>query len=248
MKSVFLADFLTTWSVSVSTVVRRGDFRGQRMHDILRHAEHILESHNDADYTADAIENINKALDQRFNLLSKVFSLKSLRRSELRSLSQTDALCRIGALRPLMIGEINSIRNKVNHEDDTPPNLTDSKRLAEFAWYVLKSTDALVQVDNIALLFRSSHDAVSTTVNLTDPWHVDCSAQLGPSRISLSPFTGNIRCNMDEESYLTIVDHDLGILPDPETGMISFSGTLALTPNQQLSLAKAIAGEAPLYG
>jgi hypothetical protein len=30
--------------------------------------------------------------------------------------------------------------------------------------------------------------------------------------------------------------------------MISVIGTLILTPDQQLSLAKAIAGEAPLYG
>jgi hypothetical protein len=54
-----------------------------------------------------------------------------------------DQLEYFGIIRPLMLNRLIEIRNSVEHEYVSPPELDRCKELVEFVWYFLRSTDVL---------------------------------------------------------------------------------------------------------
>lgn len=116
--SVYCVDFISSWSCSITLSQRRTDFPGQRHYDILDHADVLLAGNPDDFFKADALENINKAVDQRFRALSTALNLRDLRRGMQGEQKVPNMLRSLGVIKPMLVDEINGGRNRVNHEDE----------------------------------------------------------------------------------------------------------------------------------
>jgi hypothetical protein len=248
--SLFMVDCFTTWQPHIRRVVRHLDFRGSRHHEILSRAEKLLSISPDEFDKADAIENINKALDQRFRALSEDLQLKRLKKAWSASATHVDMLCSLGAIRPMMTDEVNNIRNAVNHEDEAPPLTDDCRRYAEFAWYLLRVTDSLMQIAEITL--QMMEPTTTSTVELTivprTGWDGSVSIDASPEYLKTEPFGGNFRVHCDPDDYARLVTPGIGITGSDSSGRARFKGSTILTPPQQLTIAKTIVSMAPLFG
>lgn len=84
-----------------------------------------------------------------------------------------ERLEQLGVIRNQMLFELNGIRNKIEHFDDSPPSQKECARYLEFVWYFLRTTDQMVRTVNHGYesgYLRSHNNLCEFTVN-TGPSH-----------------------------------------------------------------------------
>lgn len=108
-----------------------------------------------ADLNAQSIDDVGRgtvvqklwnAVDHRIRALHTIYHLNVVR-SLLglpRSTTSLDVLRHLGVIRPLILKNLKSVRNRVEHQDRDAPNELECNNLVDSVWYFLRSTDYLV--------------------------------------------------------------------------------------------------------
>ena len=115
-----------------------------RSYAMLEHAEKLLQ-HPSSDLSlVDVVTTLRRAVDRRVRALHAVYSFRTIPVRD----KPNDPLLLLeffGIVRSRMFQKLVDIRNAVEHEDATPPDLETCKDFAEFTWYFLRSTDRILQ-------------------------------------------------------------------------------------------------------
>jgi hypothetical protein len=103
-----------------------------------------------------------------------------------------------------MVAKLHDIRNRVEHQDSSPPDVDECAQFAEFVWYFLKSTDSLASVvpDGFCINPRGGlyDDPYGLTVN-TGPeckWGIQISGWVPGEWIASDPPTDWMVLECDE--------------------------------------------------
>lgn len=111
-----------------------------------RHAELKLHPNASELDRADCILWLNRAVSLRLKLIHKEYGLRTVARElQIKKGNHAEVLSAIGLIRPQMLQTLTTLRNAVEHEDAPPPPLVRCHEFVEFTWYLLRSTDNLVQ-------------------------------------------------------------------------------------------------------
>jgi hypothetical protein len=230
------------WSVRPSGFVPNAEDPGIRQHEFLEHVDRLLVGVVNPFTLADAVENLNKAVDQRIARLTSAFSLNDLRRPGGGNMDRYELLTHLGVIKPIMRSELNDIRNAVNHEDALPPAREQCVRLAEFAWYFLRSTDGIVRIRELRMRVddpASAPVAKATILIVAEPsrgWDCELVGTVPPHMLSADPVPQHIRVSMTEAQRAAALSPVSGFLLNT-AGMVDLSGRTVLTPEQKITIA-----------
>lgn len=132
-----------------------------RPHELWSHARALLEQAPSRESRADAISNLKRAISLRVSALNSLYGLKKLTHFR-RTNSLTLTMADFGIIRPLLLGQILDLRNRIEHQDELPPSDQRCAEWLDVVWYFLKSTD---------LLLRGGCNAISFDLDERDQAH-----------------------------------------------------------------------------
>lgn len=125
-----------------------------RAYAFLRRAEHFLNMLPDPTEhdLADCLSNLRRCFTHRLRLLEKHYNIRSaIGASKKRHLAELFA--EVGIIRPLMLKALLDDRNEVEYADAKPPSLERCREFAEAVWYLLRTTDSLLEVGRTEVCF-----------------------------------------------------------------------------------------------
>jgi hypothetical protein len=88
----------------------------ERPYSHWRHAEELLDTASNEFQRTDIITTLKRAIDVRLRALSAAYEFKRIPLADLPQ-GQLEQLAYLGVLRPLLIGRLIEIRNRIEHED-----------------------------------------------------------------------------------------------------------------------------------
>jgi hypothetical protein len=109
------------------------------------HADQLCKCASKELQLVDVVSALKRAIDFRIKRLNELYQFKRAPFLS-KNTGAIDFLAQVGALRPMMLEKLLSIRNKIEHQDKNPPKLNECLELTDFTWYFLRSTDQLVRV------------------------------------------------------------------------------------------------------
>jgi hypothetical protein len=65
-----------------------------------------------------------------------------------------ELLADVGVIRPLMLQSLLKVRNEVEYNDASPPDVIRCNEFADAVWYLLKTTDSMLEVGRTDIAFR----------------------------------------------------------------------------------------------
>jgi len=144
MDRKWLTSEILGWRVNAQGFTLPSENLWKRAYEIWNHAEQVLSRPTSEFLRVDVIATLRRAIDNRVRLLNSLYSFRSIpikeKPSEILSMLEF-----AGVIRPLMLQKLIDIRNAVEHEDASPPNIEACQVFLEFTWYFLRSTDRLAQ-------------------------------------------------------------------------------------------------------
>jgi hypothetical protein len=106
--------------------------------------KNISNATSEMDYV-DSIVNLNRAIDCRLKVLSKIYCFKNIPFINYKK-NNLEALETLGIIRLTMIKKLNGLRNALEHRYENPPKQSRCLEFLDFVWYFLKSSDKLSRV------------------------------------------------------------------------------------------------------
>jgi hypothetical protein len=247
---LWVSEAVLSWAPTFSSYIRRDDHPGRRQHEVIRHVDGLLVGNPSRDTLADAVEDINKAIDQRINRLNENYSLRELRAAFPGGDKYPEILAALGVIRPLMIEEINAIRNPVNHEDADPPGLDTCKRHAEFGWYFLRSTDVLTRVKTLQVTLEESartrgastvaQGRVVMRIEPSKGWATTWQASISAGLVQDVPTRAHVRVRVTAEEANSIIIPGGGIVANTTGNIVVFSAEPLWMPEQRRVIAELV--------
>jgi hypothetical protein len=235
----YISSDVLAWHARAQSGSLTNTIESRQCYSYWNHANQLLSHGFNSHYLIDCITNLNRAIDQRIKHLTFLYQFKKL-----PNFGQSrDLLSLFGQLdiaRPYMLHQINELRNLLEHQYKTPPNVTRCQELVDFTWYFLKSTDSmstLVPFDFVLSKdegFSENDHWLEVDINPKDTWKcyirgtiplLLCSDQsqentfiVNCKKIESATSGGKIKINGDEISSSVI-----------ENGDIYFSGEIEFT-------------------
>ncbi|WP_273852328.1 hypothetical protein [Guptibacillus spartinae] len=125
----------------------------ERAYDIWAHAADLIDTAQNNFNLADGITNLKRSLNQRLQLIEKVYQLKTINIPN-KPKGYLELLELLGLVRPYIMKQLFEVRNDIEHRDSPPPNKIRCSELLDVVWYFLKSTDPFVQLKKSGLNFE----------------------------------------------------------------------------------------------
>jgi hypothetical protein len=160
---------------------------------LLNHAEEIVQHSESQAYLADAIININRAVDLRLAQIEKIYSIRKM--THLSPLKEWDRLEKLGIIRKTFISELNRIRNHIEHRDAKPPGKKAVLTYIDFCWYFIKSTNSICASSIDAIIFENYLDQASVYLQpvIGKTWRFELSGNLPEKSVAYVETEGFIR-------------------------------------------------------
>ncbi len=144
-KDLWLSSEVLEWHASLESTTEYDSRNWKRAYDIWSHAEQILiQPLEDGLYLVDAVNTLKRAKDHRLRILKKLYSFKSIPIKN-KPPDLLEQMAYFGIIRPIMLRQLLTVRNEIEHQDVSPPKYNECKELLEFSWYFLRSTDSLAR-------------------------------------------------------------------------------------------------------
>lgn len=151
---MWLSPEILSWQISLGTYEEHNRKFGARSYEIWSHAEQLL-GHSSSEFRISGISTLWRAIDHRLRLIEHIYSLKNIP-IKAKPTDYLNLLEFLGTVRPLMLQKLKEIRNAVEHEDASPPDIDSCQIFLEFTWYFLRSTDGMTQRLITHLLLEST--------------------------------------------------------------------------------------------
>lgn len=145
------SDFLN-WKIRVQMSSVYSDEDWKRSYDYWKHSENLLLNPTTEFQRIDIITSLNRAITHRLKRLNELYSFKKIPLKEKPS-KLLEQLEYFGLIRPIMLEQLISVRNAVEHDHISPPENDKCNEYLEFVWYFLRSTDRLVRQVTESLIF-----------------------------------------------------------------------------------------------
>lgn len=142
MKEIWLSPQILDWHLFIDSATIKPAKDWKRSYEIWQHAEDTLQSFSDDFHRVDAITTLKRVVEQRTNLLQRYYSFDEIPLPS-RPKRTLELLAYLNVVKPVMLRSLIDVRNAVEHEDKSPPNLLRCAELSEMVWYFLRSTDRL---------------------------------------------------------------------------------------------------------
>lgn len=138
-----------------------------RAYELWNHAESLLSSNVNELHRVDAVSTLKRCLNQRLKFIESTYNFKLLS-SKNSPKGYLEYLETFDLVRPLMLKKLMEIRNDIEHNDVSPPNMDRCLELLDLTWYFLKSTDNIVtwRVESFELN-KITQDGEETQYGLT---------------------------------------------------------------------------------
>ena len=194
MSTLWLYKSVFSWSAEFDSGRRSEVQRVQRPHELLLHSERSLSSAMNEFGRADAILNLKRAINVRLQHLEELYAFANAFPKIVGALERLEA---VGLARPLLIKQLFSLRNDIEHNDAAPPDEQRCSELLDATWYFLKTTDYACKVVPSGVALSSTapveERAESVTVRISAPSKVlEIYGWLRPATLSTSEKPGFI--------------------------------------------------------
>ncbi|MBQ4847933.1 hypothetical protein [Pseudoalteromonas sp. MMG005] len=128
----------------------------KRAVDIWNHARSCLERDNPSEFDrSDSIGWLKRAMNQRLKLIEYIYSLKNFALPTSPK-GYLEYLATLNIVRPFMLKTLMAVRNDIEHNDATPPDIERCLELLDLVWYFIRSTDELVKIQKCSIVFQES--------------------------------------------------------------------------------------------
>ena len=101
---------------------------------------------------ADCLSNLRKCLTHRLKLLEKYYNIRAAVDAPQKK-HLMELMAEVGIIRPLMLKTLMNARNDVEYNDVKPPSVERCREFAEAVWYLLRSTDSILEVGRTEVIF-----------------------------------------------------------------------------------------------
>jgi hypothetical protein len=142
-RTFWLPEEILSWHAEYESGHRTEIERVLRPHELLLHSEGLLTSTENEFARADAVLSLKRAINSRLQHLEELYAFST---AFPRNIGALERLEIVGLARPLLIRQLFSLRNNIEHNDATPPNAYECRELIDSTWYFLKTTDYACKV------------------------------------------------------------------------------------------------------
>ncbi|MFJ7407582.1 MULTISPECIES: hypothetical protein [unclassified Lysinibacillus] len=146
--------FNLEYETDSSIVLNIADLK--RAYEVWEHARSLIEKSESAFHLSDGITNLKRALNQRLQLIEKIYNFKNINLKG-KHKGYLELLEFLGIVRPFLMKQLLTIRNDIEHRDAEPPSFEKCLELLDAVWYFLKSTDYLVRYSTNTILFEEDN-------------------------------------------------------------------------------------------
>jgi hypothetical protein len=160
-----------------------------RPNEMLEHAEKKLVGEPTRQDLVDCVSNLKRAIVHRRDALQKIYQFNKIQIVGIGT-GNWQRLLTFDVIRPIMFNQLKKIRDVIEHQDGTPPNLDRCREYAEYVWYFLRSTDRLVTrvpdyiEANFSIKDRPAEYSVYTDIGPNKGWEISVRGWLPPSLVS----------------------------------------------------------------
>lgn len=126
-----------------------------RGHDIWRHAQNKIKDDPSEFDRVDCILSLKRAINSRLKTIDSVYSFNKLPSQRLKK-QILEKYQDYGLIRPSILKDLFVVRNLLEHEDVTPPEIDKCHYYVDMVWYFLKSTDSLLQIKCDSLIYEDN--------------------------------------------------------------------------------------------
>jgi len=117
----------------------------------------VLPEPNEHDL-ADCLSNLRKSFTHRLGLIEKYYSIRAAIDNPQKKRHLAELLAEVGIIRPLMLKALLDVRNDVEYNDVKPPSVERCREFAEAVWYLLRSTDSILEIGRTDVSFSKEGD------------------------------------------------------------------------------------------
>ena len=158
------------------------------------HADVRLSAEDSPFARTDAITSLKRAIDHRARKLDECYDFRSIPIRD-KPQDHLDLLGHFGLIRPTLLRKLRDIRNRIEHQDDAPPDLTQCRELSDFVWFFLRVTDRFVQRVPDLIVLKPDHSVdggyfAEIQVAPPDNWAPALRGWLPAEWVSTSPKEG----------------------------------------------------------
>ena len=193
---MWISTTILNWRAARGGHALHDDNNWRRPYEILAHAESIILNNLKELDLVDAVTTLKRAVDHRLRAIKESYPFQKL---PIKSKPNKDLalLEYFGIIRHNMLLQLIQIRNRVEHEDASPPRKERCQEFADTVWYFLRTTDILVKetLYDYALLKVNEEDtladySIEVKVDLSNNWAVDFNGLVSSELISTSKVDG----------------------------------------------------------
>ena len=150
-----------------------------RGHEIWRHAKKQLDVSPTDLHRVDCISSLRRAINHRLKSLTAAYRIDLLPSPRAKR-QVLEKLQDYGLVRPALIKYLLEVRNLIEHEDASPPDLAKCHYFIDIVWYFLKSTDELVNMAVDCLVYEEDEKSSKAYlwIEPTKEWTVRLDGEL----------------------------------------------------------------------
>lgn len=209
----------------------------------LRRAEQflkVLPEPTDHDL-ADCLGNLRRCFTHRLKLLEKYYNIRAaIDAPQKRPLPEL--LAEVGIIRPLMLKALLNVRNDVEYADAKPPSVERCSEFAEAVWYLLRSTDSLLELGRTEVYFDKGGEIAGEPacwfclhIEYKPKLKLQISGKFSPDMLSRERLSASMELEAEHPADDTAKTHDL-----EKNGSERFvMGTLNLLPEARKAVLRA---------
>jgi hypothetical protein len=151
---LWISETFLEWTPFIETYRTRPSSEWRRPYEHWQHAEILLSGQASEFHRIDIVTTLKRAVDLRLKALNDTYSFGHIPLE--MPPDRLGELSYLGIIRPLLIGQLIEMRNRIEHQDVEPPTMAYCSQLVDVVWYFLRSTEGLLrQVILDAMLDRS---------------------------------------------------------------------------------------------
>lgn len=144
----------------------------KRSYDIWKRANDLIERNESSFDLCDGVANLKRSLNHRLQLIEEIYHLKTIP-FQGKPKGYLELLEKYNIVRPLVMKNLMTIRNEIEHNDSPPPEVERCRELVDIVWYFLKSTDAIVQIQKDSVCLELFDNGEETQYGCTVSPHYD---------------------------------------------------------------------------
>lgn len=199
-------------------------------HDWWRQAKNKLKNDPSKYDRFECIMSLKRAVDSRLKTIDKVYSFNKLPNLQAKK-KVLEKHQDYGLIRTTLLIDLLDVRNLLEHQDTTPPDVDKCHYYVDIVWYFLKSLDSLLKIKFDNIIYEDDESYSELPISLDANWDVSFRGKVNRHLVS----------DTDKQNFIEIIDMKIKDNKN-DSEMIDISGAFKMTEDLKTKFAREYFG------